>query len=192
MDYDKDDFIRALCSYDMAINPESLIIEIKKILDGDEFESVANYENYELPGRDEINKRIKHEFPFNNDGPFFVNYESATDKNPSGLTKNIIQLRKILIMSFYYKYWFCGNFDKNKDDNKAKKDFLVFITKMDILLKKMNLPELYILDDFDRAMIIASVLAAKAAFKELIGSKIIENTDNVASFMFILFLIFSL
>lgn len=32
MDYDKDDFIRALCSYDMAINPESLIIEIKKFL----------------------------------------------------------------------------------------------------------------------------------------------------------------
>ena len=92
------------------------------------------------------------------DSPLYISFESAFRKS-SGQTGNIIQLRKILILSFYYRFYFT-----NENIYKAdERTFKFFIKSLDRELSRLNLPELYILDDFDRAVIISAAALKKQA-----------------------------
>lgn len=85
--------------------------------------------------------------------PFYISFESAFSKS-SGKTGNIIQLRKTLILSFYYRFYFT-----NENIYKAdERTFKFFIKSLDRELSRLNLPELYILDDFDRGVIMAAAV----------------------------------
>lgn len=90
------------------------------------------------------------------DSPLYISFESAFRKS-SGQTGNIIQLRKILILSFYYRFYFTNENINNAD----KRTFMFFIKSLDRELSRLNLPELYILDDFDRAVIISAAAPKK-------------------------------
>ena len=96
------------------------------------------------------------------DSPLYISFESAFRKS-SGQTGNIIQLRKILILSFYYRFYFT-----NENIYKAdERTFKFFIKSLDRELSRLNLPELYILDDFDRAVIISAAAPKNQAVVNL-------------------------
>ena len=96
------------------------------------------------------------------DSPLYISFESAFSKS-SGQTGNIIQLRKILILSFYYRFYFT-----NENIYKAdERTFKFFIKSLDRELSRLNLPELYILDDFDRAVIISAAAPKNQAVVNL-------------------------